>query len=88
MNDDFNFPMGLAVVFEGIRTVHRKAGSGFGEQIFKMTNAVRRTVAALAYICSEILGFDTPIRSRDPGAIEIKTAPRQLRPAPEPVNIE
>lgn len=88
MNDDFNFPMGLAVVFEGIRTVHRKAGSGFGERIFKMTNAVRRTVAALAYICSEILGFDTPIRSRDPGAIEIKTAPRQLRPAPEPVNIE
>ncbi len=57
MDDDLNFPMALAIVFEGIRSIQRATGfdaKGPGAQLLKHHQAA---VGDLNLICREIFGF-------------------------------
>lgn len=58
MDDDFNFPLALSIVFEGIRSIQRYAGGGVRAQSSPLWKQHQSTVLDLYVICQEILGFD------------------------------
>jgi cysteinyl-tRNA synthetase len=61
MDDDFNFPMALAIVFEGIRFAQREIGveiKGGGAQKLKI---LQTAICDLNVICRDILGFGVTI---------------------------
>jgi cysteinyl-tRNA synthetase len=54
MQDDFNFPMALSIVFEGIRTIQRSIGADTGGSRTKMHQTA---IWDLNFICQEVLGI-------------------------------
>lgn len=57
MDDDFNFPMALSVVFQAIRRVNRQLTGGSGYEFCQDPNGLMDTVSDLSFICHSILGF-------------------------------
>jgi cysteinyl-tRNA synthetase len=57
MDDDFNFPQALAVVFEGIRHVRRHWSEAAGGRVMGSAPGLELIAAELFFICREILGF-------------------------------
>jgi cysteinyl-tRNA synthetase len=58
MDDDFNFPMALSIVFEGIRTVQRNLGAGMVAQGGQVPKHQQTAIFDLCAICRNVLGFD------------------------------
>jgi cysteinyl-tRNA synthetase len=58
MDDDFNFPMALSVVFEAVRGMNRKQADNPRNPFATETESSMPVLAELAYICQEIMGFD------------------------------
>lgn len=58
MADDFNLPMALSVVFEGIRTIYRGMASRTRGHGAKLSQPQRSVVSELYTMCRDILGFD------------------------------
>lgn len=58
MDDDFNFPMALSLVFEGIRAIQRTMGAHAGAQGAQPSQHQQAAILDLYYICHEVLGFD------------------------------
>lgn len=57
MDDDVNFPMALAVVFEGIRTIQRATGSDAKGPCAQHLKHHQVAIGDLNLICREIFGF-------------------------------
>jgi cysteinyl-tRNA synthetase len=57
MDDDFNFPMALSVVFEGIRRINRQMGNTSGARALENSGGLKLVAAELSFMCREILGF-------------------------------
>jgi cysteinyl-tRNA synthetase len=57
MDDDFNFPMALAIIFESIRTIQRAMGADANELCAQQLKDHQMTICDLEFICREILGF-------------------------------
>lgn len=57
MDTDFNFPMALAVIFEGIRRVNRIAGPASHAPAAALPHELDTVTADLAFMCREILGI-------------------------------
>jgi cysteinyl-tRNA synthetase len=73
MDDDFNFPRALAVVFEGVRHINRLTGNRTQSQAMEKDGGLKQITAELGYMCMEILGLNL-----DPAAAE--TANLQWNP--------
>lgn len=58
MNDDFNFPMALSVVFGGIRSIQRRMGTGNGAHGTKLSKHSEAAILDIYVICQEVFGFD------------------------------
>lgn len=58
MDEDFNFPMALAVVFEGIRHINRELGKISPSGASKESADLKAPAADLAFMVRDILGFD------------------------------
>ena len=57
MDDDFNLPMALSVVFEGIRSINRTMGAASRVQPNKPPDDLRTAIADLFFMCQKILGL-------------------------------
>lgn len=57
MDDDFNFPMALAIVFEGIRSIQRAAGFDAKGPCARHLKEHEVAIGDLDLICREIFGF-------------------------------
>ncbi len=57
MDDDFNFPMALSVVFQGIRRINRQMGNTSNARALENPNGLKPVAAALSFMCRQILGF-------------------------------
>ncbi len=58
MDDDFNFPMALSVVFEGVRRINRQVGHISDARALENSGGLKRVAAELSFMCREILGFN------------------------------
>ncbi|MFZ1985298.1 MAG: DALR domain-containing protein, partial [Desulfatitalea sp.] len=68
MDDDFNFPMALSVVFEGVRRINRQLGIDSNPSSVEDSGVLKTTISDLAFMCREILGFNfEPIAEAMPG---------------------
>jgi cysteinyl-tRNA synthetase len=59
MNKDFNFPMALSVVFEGIRAANRNTKDPLNLLTGKSSFGLRCHLSDIFFICRDVLGFDT-----------------------------
>ncbi len=57
MDDDFNFPLALAIVFESIRSIQRAIGADTRRQCARKSKKQRVAIRNLNLICREIFGF-------------------------------
>jgi cysteinyl-tRNA synthetase len=57
MDDDFNFPLALSVVFEGVRMIHRNLGLAPNIRFEETSDELRTAITDLCFMCKEILGF-------------------------------
>ncbi len=57
MDDDFNFPMALAIVFEGIRSIQRATGFDAKGPCARHLKHHQAAIGDLNLICREIFGF-------------------------------
>ena len=57
MDDDFNFPMALAIIFEGIRRIQRATGADADGLCAQQLKNHQMAICDLNFICREILGF-------------------------------
>jgi cysteinyl-tRNA synthetase len=80
MDDDFNFPRALSVVFEGVRHVNRHLDNVSHGWPLENAAGLKLIAAELFFMCKEILGF-----SFEPASVE--TAVRQ-RIAPSRLPLE
>ena len=58
MNDDFNFPQAISVIFEGVRHINRHLGNVSHGRTLENSDGLRHIAAELFYVCREILGMD------------------------------
>ena len=58
MDDDFNFPRAVSVVFEGIRHVRRHLGAASQRWTEANAQGLESIVAELFFMWREILGMD------------------------------
>jgi cysteinyl-tRNA synthetase len=58
MDDDFNFPRALSVVFEGVRHINRHLGFPCHSQAMETAGGLRQIATELSYMCREILGLN------------------------------
>jgi cysteinyl-tRNA synthetase len=58
MDDDFNFPMALSVIFEGIRSINRKLGLDANRGPLGDAGDLTAGISELSFMCREILGLD------------------------------
>jgi cysteinyl-tRNA synthetase len=58
MDNDFNFPMALAVVFEGVRRLNRELGSTSYAGDLAYSGGLKIVAADISFMCREILGFE------------------------------
>jgi cysteinyl-tRNA synthetase len=68
MDDDFNFPQALSVIFEGVRHVNRQMGNTPDARALRDSNGLNLIAAELSFMCREILGigFEPKQPSADP----------------------
>jgi cysteinyl-tRNA synthetase len=57
MDDDFNFPMALAIVFETIRSIQRAVGADANGLCAQQLKNHQMAICDLHFICREIFGF-------------------------------
>jgi cysteinyl-tRNA synthetase len=57
MDDDFNFPRALAVVFEGVRQINRCMQNASSARAMEDVGDLRLAIANLHYLYREVLGF-------------------------------
>lgn len=57
MDDDFNFPRALSVVFEAVRDINRKNPIKSNNDFLKHSDALKMSASDLLLICQNILGF-------------------------------
>ncbi len=78
MDDDFNFPMALSVVFEGVRRINGLMGNTSDARALGNSGGLKRIAAELSFICREILGFEFEPKkpSADPGKKDERLALR------------
>jgi cysteinyl-tRNA synthetase len=80
MNDDFNFPCALSVVFEGVRHVNRHLGNASWERKSESAADLKLIADDLFFMCKEILGLSfEPIA--DETAVRRRSATSALTPA-------
>jgi cysteinyl-tRNA synthetase len=58
MDDDFNFPMALAVVFQGVRRLNRMLGANADDRTTEYPGGLAAPVSEIAFMCREILGLE------------------------------
>jgi cysteinyl-tRNA synthetase len=58
MDDDFNFPRALSVVFEGVRHINRHLANNSQRQAMETAGDLTRIAAELSYMCRGIFGLD------------------------------
>lgn len=69
MDDDFNFPQALSVVFEGVRHVNRHLGNVSAGQALKNADSLKSVAAELLFMCREIIGLNFEPAVRQPETI-------------------
>jgi cysteinyl-tRNA synthetase len=69
MDDDFNFPLAVSVVFEGVRHVNRHLCNAASGQTLDRAENLKSLVGELFFICESILGLRF-----DPIAVETTPA--------------
>lgn len=67
MDDDFNFPMALAIVFEGIRSIQRAIGAGGKGPFAQHLKNHQVAIGDLDRICRQIFGFRLDCTCKGPG---------------------
>jgi cysteinyl-tRNA synthetase len=77
MDDDFNIPRALSVVFEGVRHINRHLGSPANRPALEKPSGLGRVAAELSYMCSEILGFNFEPAGRESAVSPSETQPRR-----------
>ena len=58
MDNDFNFPMALAVVFQGVRRINRIIGANADDRTTEYPGRLAAPVSEIAFMCREILGLE------------------------------
>ena len=58
MDNDFNFPMALAVVFQGVRRINRILGANADDRTTEYPGGLAAPVSEIAFMCREILGLE------------------------------
>lgn len=73
MDDDFNFPQALSVVFEGVRHVNRHLANASGGGALESAQDLKLIAEELFFMCKEILGLtfepvadETAVRRQNP----------------------
>jgi cysteinyl-tRNA synthetase len=57
MDDDFNFPRALSVVFEGVRHINRHLGNASSRQALEHAEDLKSIAGELFFMCKAILGL-------------------------------
>jgi len=57
MDDDFNFPMALSVVFHGIRHINRQISNTSDARTLDNSTGLKLVAAELSFMCRQILGL-------------------------------
>lgn len=58
MDDDFNFPMALSVVFQGVRRINRILGAAYDARASEYQRGLKALAAEIAFMSREILGIE------------------------------
>jgi len=58
MDDDFNFPMALSVIFEGVRHINRQMGNTPDTRALENSGGLEIIAAEISFMCRGILGFE------------------------------
>jgi cysteinyl-tRNA synthetase len=75
MDDDFNFPLALSVVFEGVRHVNRHLGSASSGRAMDTPAGLKFIAGELFFMCKEILGLRfEPVAAETPSRIQNTTS--------------
>jgi cysteinyl-tRNA synthetase len=72
LDDDFNFPHALSVVFEGVRHINRQLGNPASRQAVEHAEGLKSIAGELFFMCRAILGLrfepaagETALRARE-----------------------